>query len=202
MVVLPVQQIQSLLQVQAILWLVQVNAGNLDPVTVEMNGAFVTAGTFTGNYTFGNVSITQNGLTGTLQISIPVLLPPMPGSITTVSANPYAAAFYLLLQRLTLQEQMQIDAQNLISSQIGTRIPTGCTPWTSYPMQPQEYSLYNMAMCAPVIWEEKSKCLFVNSLLLMGCLIFQLPAACSSRRLKSKEKQVERCLKTRLFLMI
>ena len=112
----------------------EVNAGNLDVATLEPIGEFTTAsGSFTGNYTYGNVSITQGSLTGTLQVSVP--LPPIPPPTPTPEGyNPFAALF-ALFQEASLADQTQIDEDSL-NAQIGTLIATDTTRGTTYPDNP------------------------------------------------------------------
>ncbi len=117
----------------------QVNFGNLNPTTLQIQSPFVVVNPFTGTFTLGNISVTQGSITGTMQVS--GSLPPTPSSSTTTVATgltPQQLLFYEL-SYLNLQQSLQQQANTKLFEQIGTKIAIDYTPWTTYPRQPLLY---------------------------------------------------------------
>lgn len=111
-----------------------VNVGDINISSLAISQPFVTVSPFTGSYTLGNTSITQSSITGTLNVSGPASQAPQASQV--VLSN----GLFLYLQSLLSLGQLQqgINAQqNLVSTQLGTRLFTDYTPYTTYPEQGQ-----------------------------------------------------------------
>lgn len=97
----------------------QVNFGNLDPTTLQMQGPFqIIASPSVGGFRYGNIYVQQGfvlATAGFIRVSQPLI---SSGSLTLLNFN---------------------QQQNMLYEQIGTRIATDYTPWTTYPRQPQIY---------------------------------------------------------------
>ena len=121
-----------------------VNVGNLDPSTLQIQSPYTVVSPFTGNYTntAGNISITQGSITGTLQVSgyTPPPSPTPSGGSTTVltGLTPQQRLLYEL-NYLSLLQSLQQQANTKLFEQIGTKIATDYTPWTTYWRVPQFY---------------------------------------------------------------
>ncbi len=117
----------------------QANVGNLDPTTLAIQSPFVAVSPFTGSYTLGNISITQNAITGTLQVS--GTLPPVPtpsggGTTVTVATGPTPQQLlFFELSYLSLLQALQQQANNMLNEQLGTRLAIDYTPWSTVPGQ-------------------------------------------------------------------
>jgi hypothetical protein len=97
---------------------------------------------YSGLYnTNGSILINQN--IDPIQVNVSAYVPPTP--TPTPSSSSQTNQFLAYERYLQLLQILQTET-NLhevqIDTQIGTRIATDYVPWTSYPMQPQEYSLY------------------------------------------------------------
>ncbi len=122
----------------------EVNVGNLNPTTLAIQNPFIVVSPFTGSFTAGGISITQSAISGTLQVTTDIPAPPTPpssgGSIITVSTGLTAQQkLFFELQYLALLQSLQQQANNKLYEQIGTRIATDYTPWTTYWRQPLLY---------------------------------------------------------------
>ncbi len=117
----------------------QVNFGNLDFVTADILPPFVTVNPFAGHFSLGNISIDQSAITGTVQVS-GTIQPPQPPVPHSASSQSPALLFWLMLNGLWQAEHL--SAQSILNTQIGTRLATDYTPWTTYPMQPQSFNQF------------------------------------------------------------
>ncbi len=115
---------------------INVSGGNV-VFNVDSNAQFIT---------LGSGDLIQAGLTPPspwIPVPPPPLPPPQPpspSSLPSVSlslpTSPFAA-FLSFWNSLAQAEQAQLNQQFLLNEQIGTRIATDNTPWTSSPMQGQ-----------------------------------------------------------------
>jgi len=122
----------------------EVNVGNLNTTTLAIQNPFIVVSPFTGSFTAGGISITQSAISGTLQVTTDIPAPPTPprsgGSLLTVSTGlTVQQKLFFELQYLALLLSLQQQANNKLYEQIGTRIATDYTPWTTYWRQPLLY---------------------------------------------------------------
>lgn len=112
-----------------------VNIGNLNSTTLVISQPFTEVTNFSGVYTQGNISITQAAIIGKLQVSGVPDVPVTPSSLATVAPANFNLALYLFylaqLQQLAALENARFNEQ------LGTRIATDYTPYTTFPMQPE-----------------------------------------------------------------
>lgn len=105
-----------------------VNVGNLNLSTAQILPSYVVVDPFTGTFTLGNFSITQNSIGNVLQVSGVEPLPPTPGPVAP-SGPSFGPAQYLAYLRFLAQLEQIIQSQsNMIYEQLGTRLPTDYTP--------------------------------------------------------------------------
>lgn len=145
-----------------------VNVGNLNSTTLAIQAPYTTVNPFTGTYTAGNYSITQGTISGTLQVSNSTTPTPTPtpssstSSVVTMGLTPQQILFYDL-SYLSLLASQQQQASTLLYEQIGTRIPTDYTPYTTYPMQPQLYPLHGNISVNKISSSMPGQALFAGS---------------------------------------
>ncbi len=121
-----------------------VNIGNLDSSSLQILPLYVVVNPFTGTYTnqLGNITITQGAIAQPLQVSTGFAPPPTPsGGGSSSSSSGSGNNLFNLNYYLSLQQSAQQQALNRLDEQIGTKIATDYTPWTTYPMQPKQYPL-------------------------------------------------------------
>ncbi|MBY0357257.1 MAG: hypothetical protein K2W82_04580 [Candidatus Obscuribacterales bacterium] len=112
-----------------------VNIGDLDPTTLAINQPFSEVDNFSGVYQQGNISISQAAIIGKLQVSGSGPVPTASAAAITIippGFNPLLYLYYLA----QLQYLSQLQTASLYE-QLGTRIATDYTPYTTFPMQPQ-----------------------------------------------------------------
>ncbi len=120
-----------------------VNVGNLNPSTLQILPFYVVVNPFTGSYTnqLGNITITQGAIAQPLQVSTGFAPPPTPsGGGSSGSGSGSTNHFNLFYANyLALQHSLEQQAQNKLNEQIGTKIATDYTPWTTYWRVPPMY---------------------------------------------------------------
>ncbi|MBY0357993.1 MAG: hypothetical protein K2W82_08330 [Candidatus Obscuribacterales bacterium] len=113
-----------------------VNVGDLDAFTLQIQQPYITVSPFTGSFTSGKISITQNSITGTLQVS--ASSEPVPTPVTTpatlVSGSSFGLAQYFAY--LLFLAELNANQQTRLNEELGTRIATDYTPYTTFPYQP------------------------------------------------------------------
>jgi hypothetical protein len=121
-----------------------VNFGNLNSISLQMIGPYITIPSFTGSFTLGNISIQQGSITGVVNVSTDrsapeiSIVPSRPGRLNPLPTSEQAVTLNneILVQRaqfnlaFALFELIAFEEknQNKLNEQLGTRIATDYTP--------------------------------------------------------------------------
>jgi hypothetical protein len=119
-----------------------VNFGNLNSISLQMIGPYITLPSFSGSFTLGNISIQQGAITDVINVSTArstpeiSIIPTPSGRLNSESAQAVTLNNEILMQRaqfnlaFALLELIAFEERNQsrLNEQLGTRIATDYTP--------------------------------------------------------------------------